>query len=94
MMKEKTLINKINKLMPAAGAGPLSEFYDDPEIVGIWFRQSEDYHTDGMPIYNPYCEFGIHRETSGVHGTLDKILEVAGWYASPYDAGTLMAYQG
>ena len=93
MMKEKTLINKINKLMPAAGAIPLSEFYDDPEVVGIWFRQEGNEHSDGLPIYDCYCEFGIHRRTNGVHGKLDKILEAAGWFASPYDAGTLMAYQ-
>ena len=90
-MREKTLIKKINRLIPQAKAVPASEFYDDPEVEGIWFKGSEDEYLDGLPIYNPYCEFGIHRDTGGIHGDLYKILEDAGWYAEPYDAGTLMA---
>ena len=90
-LTEKTLIEKINRLIPQAKATPASEFYGDPEIEGIWFKGSEDAHLDGLPIYNPYCEFGIHLDTGGIHGDLYKILEDAGWYAEPYDAGTLMA---
>ena len=90
-LTEKTLIEKINRLIPQAKATPASEFYGDPEIEGIWFKGSEDAHPDGLPIYNPYCEFGIHLDTGGIHGDLYKILENAGWYAEPYDAGTLMA---
>jgi len=90
-LTEKTLIEKINRLIPQAKATPASEFYGDPEIEGIWFKGSEDEHPDGLPIYNPYCEFGIHLDTGGIHGDLYKILEDAGWYAEPYDAGTLMA---
>ena len=93
-MKEKTLINKINKLMPQAKAVPLAEFYDDPKAEGIWFRQEGNEHSDGFPIYDSYCEFGIHMDTNGVHGKLYKILDDAGWYSEPYDAGTLMAYEG
>ena len=90
-LTEKTLIEKINRLIPQAKATPASEFYGDPEIEGIWFKGSEDAHPDGLPIYNPYCEFGIHLDTGGIHGDLYKILEDVGWYAEPYDAGTLLA---
>ena len=93
-MKEKTLIKKINRLMPEAKATPLSEFYNNPEAEGICFRQEGNHHSDGLPIYDCYCEFGVHTDTNGVHGELYKVLEAAGWYAEPYDAGTLMAYEG
>jgi hypothetical protein len=91
-LKEKTLIKKINKIIPTARAFPLSEFYDNPGVEGIWFKGSEDSEINGLPLYNPYCEFGINRDTGGIHIDLYKILEDAGWYPEPYDSGTLMAY--
>lgn len=90
IMKEKTLINKINKIYPKAKATPLCEYYDDPNRVGIWFRGSEDSMAiDGLPLYDIYEEAGYE-----IAPEICNILDKAGWEACPYDGGTLMAYPG
>lgn len=88
-MKERALINKINKLMPEAKATSISEFYND-DSVGIWFKGSEDPASDGLPIFDYWS---MDYDSFGVHPKLNKILESADWYAEPYDAGTLMAFE-
>ena len=83
-MKQGHLINKINKLIPVANATPMSEFYDD-DSIGIWIRGSEYLYKDRLLF--EYYDF-----ENQVHPELLKIIEDAGWYGEPYDAGTLMLY--
>lgn len=83
-MKQGHLINKINKLIPVANATPVSEFYDD-DSIGIWIRGSEYSYKDRLLF--EYYDF-----ENQVHPELLKIIEDAGWYGEPYDAGTLMLY--
>lgn len=97
MINENDLIKIINKQIPEAQAVSIKEFYEDddyaeisPRYNGIWFKGSEDYcKSDDLPIFDCYEEFG-----HDIHPTLSKILDDAGWYGEPYDAGTLMAYKG
>jgi hypothetical protein len=84
-MKEKKLISKIEKIMPAAKPASKSEF-DGSDYEGIWFRGSEECHTDGLPIFNYWAM------DKGCHPKLNEILEDAGWMWEPYDSGTMMAY--
>jgi len=83
-MKQGHLINKINRLIPVANATPMSEFYDD-DSIGIWIRGSEYSYKDRLLF--EYYDF-----ENQVHPELLKIIEDAGWYGAPYDAGTLMLY--
>tara|TARA_R110002012_G_scaffold298325_2_gene496672 strand:- start:314 stop:562 length:249 start_codon:yes stop_codon:yes gene_type:complete len=81
-MKANALIKKINKAIPEARAVPMADW--DGSDDGIWFRGSEDYvEADGRLIMSGGWD---------VHPRLEKILDDAGWYAEPYDSGTLMAY--
>lgn len=81
-MKTKALIKKINKAIPEARAVPMADW--DGSDDGIWFRGSEDYvEADGRLIFGGGFD---------VHPKLEKILDDAGWFAEPYDSGTLMAY--
>ncbi len=83
-MKQGHLINKINRLIPIANTTPMSEFYDD-DSIGIWIRGSEYSYKDRLLF--EYYDF-----ENQVHPELLKIIEDAGWYGEPYDAGTLMLY--
>lgn len=83
-MKQGNLINKINRLIPIANATPMSEFYAD-DSTGIWIRGSEYSYKDRLLF--EYYDF-----ENQVHPELLKIIEDAGWYGEPYDAGTLMLY--
>tara|TARA_R100001244_G_scaffold28714_1_gene28080 strand:+ start:251 stop:523 length:273 start_codon:yes stop_codon:yes gene_type:complete len=89
-MEENDLIKKINKQIPEAKAVPMKEFYDIEISGGIWFKGSEDI-ADGIMIFNGHETF--LSDTQGIHPTLYKILDDAGWYGQPYDTGTLMAYE-
>jgi hypothetical protein len=86
-MKEKTLINKINKAIPEARAVPAEEFYGY-KTEGIWFKGTESGYHDNKPIF--YFWAGEEQ----VHEKLEKILDDAGWHWEPYDPGTLMAFPG
>jgi hypothetical protein len=90
-MKENNLIEKINKIIPEAKATPIKEFWDNEISSGIWFKGSEDLAKDDVIIFESSETF--LSDTEGVHPTLYKILDDAGWYAQPYDLGTLMAYE-
>lgn len=89
-MNKSVLIKKINKALPQAEAVDASEFYGE-DRDGIWFKGSEATASDGFIIFDYYEEFT--QDTMGIHPTLYKILNEAGWYGEPYDAGTLMAWQ-
>jgi len=88
-MKQGHLINKINRIIPIANATPMSEFYDD-DSTGIWIRGSE-YSYKGSLSYERLL-FEYYDFENQVHPDLKKIIEDAGWYGEPYDAGTLMLY--
>ena len=83
-MKQGHLINKINRLIPIANATPISEFYDD-DSTDIWIRGSEYYFKNRLLF--EYYDFD-----EPVHPDLLKIIEDAGWFYEPHDAGTLMLY--
>jgi len=66
-----------------------SEFYSEPDINGLWFKNGDDYLCrDGLPIFDEW----IHYETEGLHPELHKILSKYNWYAEPYDGATLLIY--
>ena len=88
-MKQGHLINKINRLIPIANATPMSEFYDD-DSIGIWIRGSE-YSYKGTLSYERLL-FEYYLDDEAVHPDLKEIIEDAGWFWEPYDAGTLMLY--
>jgi hypothetical protein len=80
-MKQLTLVDRINRLIPEAAA------VEDGD--SIYFMGSEDYErATGIPIFD-YWNQG---DTFGVNPKLNKILDDAGWFAEPLDAGTLKAY--
>ena len=85
-MNRNKLIKLINTEMPEARAVPSEDFNGNDG--GIWFRGSEDCHEDEY-IYNIYS----NQCTRGVHMKLDEILDEHGWFAEPYDSGTLMAWK-
>jgi len=85
-MKQAQLINHLNKLFPEARAVAREEF--DGSNVGVWFRGSEDFLANGERVFD-------HYEVSwnfGMNPAIEVVLEKAGWYSEPYDAGTAMAY--
>jgi len=92
IMKEKTLINKINKIYPGVKAVPLAEFYGDKNEEGIWLKGSEGNTINGEPVYD-YWHTGW-ANTFGVNPKFDAFMEKHGWHCECYDAGTLMAYPG
>jgi hypothetical protein len=85
ILKEDEVIDMIEKVMPIARPTSKSEF-DGYSDEGIWFRGSEDIHSDGIAIFNYWAD------DKGCHPKLNKILEDAGWMWEPYDSGTMMAY--
>ena len=87
-MNIKALIKKISKEFPEARATRGDEWSDGYEFA-IWFKGSEDHTADGGIIFD---EFG-QPETMGVHPKLYEIVNAAGWYCEPYDAGTLFAFE-
>lgn len=86
MKKEATLINNINTAFPGANAVSMKE-WDQRDTPGIWFRGSESCTIDGIPLYDCYNDSGDE-----IHPKLQAMLKKAGWFAEPYDSGTLMAY--
>jgi hypothetical protein len=81
-MKQQKLIDTINELFPKAKAVPMEEW--DGSDEGIWFRGSEEVHSDGLPIFDFYG-FGCHPE-------INSILTNAGRLYETLYAGTMMAY--
>lgn len=93
MKKHNDLIDLLNKTFPELLAVDGSEFSTDYEKGdGMWFRGSEEgKHSDKLPLFDYYMEFGIHRDTDGVHPALAKMLYKHGYYSEPQDPATLMA---
>jgi|TARA_A200000159_G_C7286477_1_gene323800 hypothetical protein len=87
------VLDILNKAFPELLAVDSAEFAEryKPEN-GMWFKGSEGgLAPDGLPLFDYYMEFGIHRDTDGVHPKLNNLLRKHGFYPEPYDAGTLMA---
>ena len=93
-MKQGHLINKINRLIPIANAIPKEEFDGGS---GICIRGSEYSFQGSLDyerlLYEHYLAYEEGcSEDDCVHPDLLKIIEDAGWFWEPYDAGTLMLY--
>ena len=85
-MQAKTLITKLEELFPEARPVPRSDF--DGYGNGIWFRGSEEFLANGERVFDHYnMEWNF-----GMNPAIEAVLEAAGWYSEPYDAGTCMAY--
>ena len=89
-MKQGHLINKINRLIPIARATPMAEFTGEDTDRGIWIRGSEYSHTGSLEFGRLLFEYYMFDDP--IHPDLLKIIDDAGWYWEPYDAGTLMLY--
>jgi hypothetical protein len=83
------MIELLNKRFPGIDAVNTEEF--NGEQTGIWFRNTEGYSINDIPILNMYDTDEVFW-TMGIHKTLDTFLGDHGWFAEPYDSGTLMAY--
>jgi hypothetical protein len=83
------MITLLNKRFPGIDAVNTEEF--NGEQTGIWFRNTEGYTINGMPILNVY-DMDEVVWIMGIHKTLEAFLGDHGWFAEPYDSGTLMAY--
>lgn len=82
---QTTLIKLIEKEFPIALPVPLNDFDSTRNGEGIWFRGSEDFDQDGQRIYDSWGPVEVHPK-------LEQLLTSNGWYAQPYDCGTLLAY--
>jgi hypothetical protein len=85
-MKNQSLIKKLETLFPESV--PVSTIEWNGVDSGIWFKGSEDYLSNGEPVfdhYNAEWDFCINPRIA-------KVLKKAGYYAEPYDSGTCMAY--
>jgi hypothetical protein len=93
------MITLLNKRFPGIDAVSDEEFHGEQSgfnnVGGIWFRNTEGYTINGMPILNVYdMEYDMDEVVwiMGIHKTLEAFLGDHGWFAEPYDNGTLMAY--
>jgi len=83
----KDVIDLLNEKFPELNAVDSMEFYDrSKSYSGMWFKGSEDgVAPDGMPLFDYW------NEERDVHIELSTMLHKYGYYAEPYDSGTLMA---
>jgi len=72
---------------------PSSEFYGEPS-KGIWVTGIGTLDDDNSAFDYASTDYDFTEEvfTMGVHNTVNKYLEDAGYYAEPYDAGTWMLW--
>ena len=85
-MKTEKLIAKLEKMFPESK--PVCTVEWDGREGGIWFRGSEDVLADGERVFDHYNVDWNYC----MNPQIDRVLDEAGWYAEPYDAGTCMAY--
>lgn len=85
MIKVETMLSILNTHFPQLDAVDAVEFDSDyEENNGMWFKNSEcGVASDGLPLWDYHV--------GGVHPDLYNMLHKHGFYAEPYDAGTLMA---
>ena len=94
MIEVKTIVSILNSNFPELDAVDSVEFDSDEyeENVGLWFKNSEcGTAPDGLPLFDYYMSFGVHKDTDGVHPDLYNMLFKHGFYPEPYDPMTLMA---
>lgn len=85
--EETKIIKELNKVLPECRATSANEFYNDNDIIGIWFKGSEETDKDGTSIYYETYDYEIC-----VHPVITEVLnKYKGWEPYPYDSGTLMA---
>ena len=85
---DKQIINLLNRKFPGINAVSTEEF--DDRTGGVWFRNSEGFDINDMPMMNMYGDADTY--ICGTHKTLEEYLNQYGWHSEAYDAGTLMAY--
>ena len=86
-MTNNKLIELINIAVPEAQAVPIAQWDNSRTDSGIWFKGSEDYTSDNKRVFNYYSEGDM------LHPKIEKLLAKHGYYVSPYDSGTVMAYK-
>lgn len=81
----------LNKRFPKINAVSTKEW--DGTEDGIWFRMEGEAGEDGLPYFDHYAmDPNEESYVMGVRKPLHEFLHRHGWFAEPYDAGTLMAY--
>lgn len=94
-MNPQDLIKELNDTFPRLQAVSTEEW--DGNAGGIWFKGTDNALLDGEPqFYNAYSFEADPREEvwiMGVRKDLHEFLKSRGWFAEPYDSGTLMAWQ-
>lgn len=85
-MKQAALLKKLQRMFPESKPVCTSEWNGTPG--GIWFRGSEDYLANGERVFDYYnVEWNFC-----INPRIASVLDRAGWFAEPHDAGTCMAY--
>ena len=87
MLNHNEVIELLNKTFPELKAVDSAEFYGDSEYTGgMWFKGSEKgLAPNGLPLFDYW------NDDQDVHKELEDMLHKHGYYAEPYDSGTLMA---
>lgn len=78
------LLKELQKKWPKIGAVESEKFfyvYDRPD--GVWFKNTETALINGLPLL----------DESLPNEELSAFLDARGWYAEPYDSGTLLAFE-
>jgi hypothetical protein len=88
-LTEQEMINGLNRRFEKIEAAPLSKFTGDEDSEGIWLKGSETAAIDGIPIFDS----SVINETMGINPKLNELLAANGWYAEPYDSGTLHLFE-
>ena len=78
-MKRETMIKNLEKKFNLL-AGPREEF-DGRGTTGLWIRDN---------ICKPETDFYNYAEATMEENKLNSYLKKNGWFAEPYDAGTIM----
>lgn len=90
-VSEAQMLVQLKADYPQLVVAPMSEFTGHGGSTGLWLRNTEDAVTaDGDRIYDAYT--GIQHREFGVEIKFAQWLRDRGWFAEPYDAGTLMFY--
>ena len=83
-MKAATMISKLEAAFPKLDLRTTTEFYGAAhEIEGVWLRGSYNYDLSELDVMNP----------DESENPLFRFIDAAGWYVSPYDSETFMAYE-
>ena len=82
--ESKELIELINAKWPKIEAVPSVNFDGHQGSDGVWFRGTEVCIIGELPVMS---------DPSNINPELEAFLTKNGWFAEPYDGGTLLAYK-